>query len=240
MANCFNIYYKMNNSTKICSSCKQEKNLDMFYNSKTTKDKKQYKCKTCDSSISKKFRDNNPEYMKIYFKNNKEYYNELHKQWNENNREYLNDYHLNYRKQNQQKIQEYQNIWFKEKYETDINYKLKINIKTRILASLKNNSNKKEKINKYLGCSIQDYKTYLETLFLPEMNWNNHGEIWEIDHKKPISSFDLSIKDNIFNAFHYTNTQPLFKTTEIAESFGYKNYIGNRNKGYKENGILVD
>jgi len=25
--------------------------------------------------------------------------------------------------------------------------------------------------------------------------------------------------------------QPLFKTTKIAESYGYENYIGNREKG---------
>ena len=23
---------------------------------------------------------------------------------------------------------------------------------------------------------------YLEDLFLPEMDWNNHGNVWEIDH----------------------------------------------------------
>ena len=33
--------------------------------------------------------------------------------------------------------------------------------------------------------------------------------------------------------FHYTNTQPLFKTTKIAESFGYVNYVGNRDKSKK-------
>ena len=37
----------------------------------------------------------------------------------------------------------------------------------------------------------------------------------------------------IYKAFGYENTQPLFKTTEIAESYGYKNEIGNRDKGDK-------
>ena len=82
----------------------------------------------------------------------------------------------------------------------------------------------------YLGCSIEFYKQYLESQFLPEMTWENHGEIWEIDHIIPISSFDLTIEENIYIAFNYSNTQPLFKTTEIAESLGYIGYIGNRNK----------
>ena len=101
-------------------------------------------------------------------------------------------------------------------------------MRSRILQILKNK--KTNKSIDFLGCSSKEFKLYLEKQFLPEMTWENHGFVWEIDHIKPISSFDLSIKDSIFTAFHYTNTQPLFKTTEIAESFGYKNYIGNRNK----------
>jgi hypothetical protein len=65
------------------------------------------------------------------------------------------------------------------------------------------------------------------------MNWSNHGVVWEIDHIIPLSSFDFKKEIEIYKAFHYTNLQPLFKTTEIAESYGYKNEIGNRNKGDK-------
>jgi hypothetical protein len=62
------------------------------------------------------------------------------------------------------------------------------------------------------------------------MNWDNHGIIWEIDHIKPCASFDLSDIEQQKQCFHYTNLQPLFKTTDIAESFGYDE-AGNRNKG---------
>jgi hypothetical protein len=65
------------------------------------------------------------------------------------------------------------------------------------------------------------------------MSWENWGVVWEIDHKQPISSFDLTQEENIYKAFNYQNTQPLFKTTEIAENFGYINQIGNRNKSNK-------
>ena len=62
------------------------------------------------------------------------------------------------------------------------------------------------------------------------MTWENHGIIWEIDHIKPCVSFDLSLEEEQKKCFHYINLQPLFKTTKIAESFGYINQIGNRNK----------
>ena len=46
----------------------------------------------------------------------------------------------------------------------------------------------------------------------------------------PCDTFDLTIEEEQYKCFNYTNTQPLFKTTEIAESFGYIGYIGNRDK----------
>jgi hypothetical protein len=65
------------------------------------------------------------------------------------------------------------------------------------------------------------------------MTWENHGVIWEIDHTKPCAAFDLTNLEQQKECFHHTNLQPLFKTTEIAESFGYTNQIGNRNKSNK-------
>jgi hypothetical protein len=64
------------------------------------------------------------------------------------------------------------------------------------------------------------------------MNWDNHKIIWEIDHIKPISLFNLTNLEEQKQCFHYTNMQPLFKTTEIAKSFNYVE-IGNRNKSNK-------
>jgi hypothetical protein len=92
---------------------------------------------------------------------------------------------------------------------------------------------KNESSIKYLDCSIKEYIVYLENIFLQEMNWENYGTIWEIDHKTPLSIFDLTKEENIHKAFNYQNTQPLFKTTEIAKSFGYIDQIGNRNKSNK-------
>ena len=43
-------------------------------------------------------------------------------------------------------------------------------------------------------------------------------------------TIDLTKKEEQQKCFHYTNLQPLFKTTEIAKQFGYENEVGNRNK----------
>jgi len=114
------------------------------------------------------------------------------------------------------------------RYRTNLKTKISASLRSRLIHSLKNNSKLDSAIN-LLGCSINIFKHYLESQFKPEMNWNNHGKIWEIDHIKPCSSFDLTNIEQQKQCFHYTNMQPLFKTTEIAESFGY-NEMGNRNK----------
>jgi 5-methylcytosine-specific restriction endonuclease McrA len=41
------------------------------------------------------------------------------------------------------------------------------------------------------------------------MTWENQGTYWEIDHIKPIDLFDLNDENQLYEAFHYTNTQPL-------------------------------
>ena len=70
-----------------------------------------------------------------------------------------------------------------------------------------------------MGCTVQEYRNNLESQFKPEMTWENHGKIWEIDHIIPLSLFNLTKEEEQKRGFHHSNTQPLFKTTKIAKSF---------------------
>ena len=66
-------------------------------------------------------------------------------------------------------------------------------------------------ILKYLGCSIEEFKTYMESLFKEGMNWSNRGYTgWHIDHKIPCCKFDLTKEEDLKICFHYTNMQPLW------------------------------
>jgi hypothetical protein len=67
-----------------------------------------------------------------------------------------------------------------------------------------------------LGCSAQEYKRHIESLFLPGMSWANYSK-WHIDHIKPISSFDLTTLEGQKAAFHYTNTQPLWAVDNLRK-----------------------
>lgn len=81
----------------------------------------------------------------------------------------------------------------------------------------------------YKNSIKEQQKLYLEQQFINKMDWNNYGKIWEIDHIKPCSKFDLTKLEEQQKCFHYINLMPRFKTTEIAEQYG-SNQIGNRNK----------
>jgi hypothetical protein len=232
-------------NTKICSECYQDKELEEFSKDKSRNDGYTYKCRACIGIFTK----SNKEKRKKYNEQNKD----RDKKCRENNKSQLNSYaRLYYNKNKNLKQQYYQinkktcllkvkayqckNIEYilkknKERYNSDVQYKISLLLRQGIRRALKRENNKIDgKTLDMLGCSIEEFKLYLEQQFKPEMNWENHGIIWEIDHIKPCASFDLEDIEQQNECFYYTNHQPLFKTTEIAEQYGYENEIGNRNK----------
>jgi len=102
------------------------------------------------------------------------------------------------------------NKQYHRQYEGSEYLKARKAISNNIYASLKVKSVKKlNRTNEYLGCTIQEFKDYMEKLFSEGMSWDNHGK-WHIDHIRPISWFDLTKEEEIFKAFNYTNCQPLW------------------------------
>jgi len=112
------------------------------------------------------------------------------------------------------------------RYKNDINYRLAKIIRSRLYSAM-NNKKFKYGTVKYLGCSIEEFKVYLEAQFEPWMNWSNYGrynknkDTWQINHIRPLDDFDLSKKDELINACHYTNLQPLSAVKNIKKSNNY-------------------
>lgn len=201
-----------------CKECFNKNNLIYHKNNKEKKKKyaKQYALKNKEKSqkyyqdhklqilkrqttYNLKNKENKSQYDKIYnsLEENKIRKYKLAKKWREENKEHI-------RERNRKYMKTYRIISF--------NCKLRENISHYIRKYLTQNlSYKKDCTEKYLGCSLEEYKLYLENLFTPEMSWENYGRYgyWEIDHIKPTSSFDLTKEEEILKAFHYLNTQPL-------------------------------
>lgn len=111
----------------------------------------------------------------------------------------------------------YTNEYVKVKKEVDINYRLRRLLRKRLTMAVNNNQKAGSAVND-LGCSIEDFKTYLESKFKDGMNWENQGyKGWHIDHIIPISNFDLTNEIELKKACHYTNLQPLWAADNFAK-----------------------
>jgi hypothetical protein len=124
------------------------------------------------------------------------------------NKEKLYEYQINYRIKNPNYNSDYQ----KKRRSEDINYRLIGNLRARITNIIKNKT--KNTLN-CLGLPVNEFKLYIESLFVEGMNWDNYGK-WHIDHIIPLSS--VKIEEEIYQLCHYTNLQPLWADDNLKKS----------------------
>lgn len=104
------------------------------------------------------------------------------------------------------------------KLETNPLYKIRIAYVRRLNKCIKRFSVKNVNFLENLGCSLNEFKIYLESRFENWMSWENYGKYngefnygWDIDHIIPISS--ASTEMEFYKLCHYTNLQPLCSKT---------------------------
>ena len=62
-----------------------------------------------------------------------------------------------------------------------------------------------------IGCSVEQFKLYIESKFQPGMTWDNWSKNgWHLDHIEPLCKFDLTNSEQFKRACHHTNLQPLW------------------------------
>ena len=164
------------------------------------------------------------KYQKNYRQINKDKLKEFSKNWIQNNKDRYYLVKKTYRQKNADKIKFWQDshrnylrIYQNNRYKTNIQYKLSESLRSRLRSALKNNQKIGSAV-KDLGCSIDELKVYLESKFLPGMSWNNWThDGWHIDHIKPLASFDLTDRNQLLQACHYSNLQPLWAKDNICK-----------------------
>ena len=138
---------------------------------------------------------------------------------------YMREYHAANREELAIKGRAYYRAHMKERAEyladkrrTDIQFKLADSLRKRLWMAIKHNVKRGSAVRD-LGCSIAFLKEYLERQFQPGMSWDNwRGDVWQIDHILPLSSFDLSDRQQFLVACHYTNLQPLWSADNRRKS----------------------
>lgn len=184
--------------SKVCTECKEEKLLDDFWFNKK-RNNYHSNCKICKYNKSKKYINVSKEQKAIYDKTYRSKHNET-----------LKIKMKTYYENNKEKI--ISNVL--ENQKTLIG-KLKHNIRTRLGNAIKRRSNSSKEL---LDCDIKIYIEYLEYQFDNDMNWENYGSYWHIDHVNPINNFDLTNIEDIKKAFHFTNTRPLSVELNLSRS----------------------
>jgi hypothetical protein len=93
----------------------------------------------------------------------------------------------------------------RKRYKTDPCYRIQHDLRSRFREFLEG---KNMPFKEMVGCSPAFLMGWLESKFHGNMNWDNHGSVWHIDHVVPLSWFPTTL-DWQKVAWHYSNLQPL-------------------------------
>jgi hypothetical protein len=222
---------------KICSVCNIEKQDHDFYKNKKKSGLVYLRgeCKLCNSQKTKK-----------YYTENKEKIIKRVRTYETENREIVQKKKREYEKQNAEKVKEYKARWAennKEKRKISCaNYhkKMYADKEYRVLSSLKScfriairrskNSSKFSELN----YNVEELIKHLESTWIEGMSWDNYGKNgWHIDHIRPLSSFDLSNKQHMLDAWKLDNLRALWASDNLKKSSifnGIKHKYGNHRK----------
>ena len=221
-----NIINNSQSNIKTCTKCKQPKLQSEFYKNKLSSDGLCSQCKQCRKTNYDDTRKNiinisnktcnrcniNKSYLD--FSPNRLQNDGLNKCCKSCNN--LND------RINKRSIK-----YVTNRRKTDLNFKLKNNIRNRINLCIKRGSKTSTTVE-LLGCTICELRHHLEKQFKEGMTWNNHGfgkDKWHIDHIIPCANFDLTDPIQQQTCFNYTNLQPLWQHENIIKS--NKTFIRN-------------
>jgi hypothetical protein len=206
--------------TKVCKKCLIEKEICNFGKTKQNKDGLKSYCKECLRIDNKEYVKRNPEKRKetllTYYENNKEKELERFKIYKIKNPEKRKETYKKYYENNKDLINKKQYQINKKKYNQDITYRIKHNLRERVKDYLKETKSVNHNTFTIVGCSPTQLKEHLENMFSDGMTWENYGFYgWHIDHIIPLSS--AKDEDGLKKLCHYTNLQPLWCKDNLSK-----------------------
>ena len=125
--------------------------------------------------------------------------------------------------------------WCKKESQSNMNYRLKKSLASRLRTVLIKN----DSTMNYIGCNIQYLREWFEYNFTKEMNWDNYGSYWSIDHIIPVCKFDLTIEIDKLKCWNWSNLMPVtikFNSSKKDIDSNQVNYILEKIKIFKEEG----
>ena len=183
---------------KVCTKCKQLKDDSCFVKNNKSKDGLSWWCKDCKKEHNKNnydkilaYRKNRPNYDKEYYKKHSEDIKYKKKLYRQNNAEKIRQAEIDYYKK----------------------HKLSRNFSKAICFALKGMKSGQH-WETLIPYNLQQLKEHLESQFDENMNWDNYGDYWEIDHIIPQNLFNITtVEDEQFQVcWSLANLRPLEKS----------------------------
>ena len=125
--------------------------------------------------------------------------------------------------------------WCKNEHNTNINYRIKKSLAARLRAVIVKN----DSTMNYIGCNIQYLREWFEYNFTSEMNWDNYGSYWSIDHIIPVCKFELTDENEKLKCCNWTNLMPVtvkYNSSKKSIDMEQIEYIVNKIEKFKEEG----
>lgn len=125
--------------------------------------------------------------------------------------------------------------WCKNEHNTNMNYRIKKSLAARLRSVIV----KTDSTMNYIGCNIQYLREWFEYNFTSEMNWDNYGTYWSIEHIIPVCKFDLTNEDEKFKCCNWSNLMPVsIKNNSSKKTIDMNqiHYIVEKIKKFKEEG----
>jgi hypothetical protein len=178
---------------------------------------KEYKLKNAEKLKvkNKEYNDANKEKRKEYLIKNVDKIKKKKQEYNKLNKKKITERKKVYYSKNKEKLIPIRNKKLKELYDNNPLHKLKVVSRNITRKAIVNNGySKKTRTFEILGCSFEEFKTYLESKFESWMTWENYGKYngelnygWDIDHRVPLST--ATTEDELLKLLHFSNCQPL-------------------------------
>ena len=203
-------------TTKVCTHCGQEKiKVEFRLRFYPSRNKSWYngKCRKCESALALNRHFSNHEESKRKARERMRNY------W-KTDPEKMRKRRADAYRANPEHARELKRKSWKRNYRrrfNDPSLRLMANMRTRLFHALQNGTKKATKTRALIGCTVHELMTHLEGQFKPGMSWANYGK-WHVDHRLPVSSFDLLNPEAQRACFHYTNLQPLWAVENIRKS----------------------
>lgn len=194
---------------KACRVCHVVKQLSEFYSRKESPDKRRTDCKVCNNAKKRKWELSHPDQ------------NRATKLAGQRRRfaadpEKVRCYH----RSRQSLVQHKKTAYMRERRRSDENFRLASVLRAKLSSNLVGRVNSRGMFE-LLGCSMDYFRKYIERKFQAGMSWARYGNrlgCWSLDHRQPLSRFDLTDKEQLLWAFHYSNIQPMWAKENAMKS----------------------